>query len=914
MGGAKASSPPTGGAKAQISIKILRHVSGRAAQTLDLELQYRLDRAPDRLMSFADHWKDPVQLDELQASDYLHQGFKAASFKILDTHWNEKRHVLAPAEGGGYLYPRGRGVLRIRAQLRVPRGKWPLGCVWGRCAVVGAAALLPMRWDNQRRQGWPIATRYRIEWVPSQRPPGLMIHDSLHSGGAPVLAPALFWGGAWPAMRPATEFLHRGVKVNIDGALAPLNRSVHNDARWPWPRNQRGHLRELAKEAIDTALAAGLAPGVGQVLDVVVGPLRSSMAQSYSGMVLVSDRYLDTLPLRRFSKFHDAQVVRAMLDSLAMARWIGGQAPRDLSWVAGAVGASLMGSWRMQRRLRDEDMANILSPLGFLPGVDDLLYSGQSIQSSSFFRMADEPMPLRRHPLYFANQTPTGFRLYHKLKDRLGKEGFARFREMMLQRIHQDPRVLASNLAGQDLTDFFDQWLGPYPEVDYAVGEVHSQTRNGAFEHCITLHRYADGAVHESVLVRITDQKGQRIERRWTPQGPGNQTIVLKVKTGAKLANVELDPERRLLETPRVPTRAFERQFQGDPRFNNRWRPRPRFVYTGVYFSVALAEMLRAKTRKAKLRSFTGFLSWEAGLKRDLRRMFFFSLSKGRGNWLSGSAGISMQFGPKVTGNRRTYRLSIGTRGDWLTDAGLDALPGVGTTQRISLQRDTRRFRRSPQSGHRIRVSFARSDDWLWNDQKQRIHRSDWSAGASYSHYLRLAHNHVIAAQIASYASFGLSHPMFRGLVRLGGIGELSAFGADELFGRATLSLKGEYRHIFFDSLRMNLLGLAWIRDIGGVAFVGGGFVSDCDAITGFGRRSNYVGQVGYGITARYDLLGIAPQMMRIGLAIPLGRARRQCFGRAFPDELARRQGVPAHRASDLLAPFGLNISFSHDF
>lgn len=912
--GAMSSGVKGDGQRDRIAITVREWVSTRAREELVVEIDYRLAHTPDRLGVFARHFEDPKELSELVASTYLHHAYVQPELEIVESTWNGKL-IHLESRGDRFLsYPKGQGHLHLRARVVIPRGTWPLGCVRGQCAVLGALAPLPMVWNAERDEAWPMAARYRVRWEASRKPPGLVIHDSGQDEETLVVSPGIVWGVTSSA-RPPTAFFHRGVKVQIDGARIPAHRSLANPSVWPWPRNQRENLVRLVKEAIDTAAVLGVPWRKGQGFAVVVGPLRAQMVQSYSGLVVVSDRYLDTLPRPRFSKFHDASVVRGMLDALMLSSLVGSLESRDIAWVPGALGASMMETWRERRRLRDEDMAQILSPLGFIPGVDDVLYSGQATQAGSFFRSADEEMPLRRHPFYFGNRSPTGYRIYNKLGAQLGPTGFEQWRGLLLSRSRTQtplrPKRLAAKLAKDSLDGFFDQWLDMYPEVDYALGEISSSSVQGGYLHRVEVKRASEVHIHEPVRVRVTDTQGHHVDRVWKPRGKGELSAWLEVRTPAKLKTVQIDPEQRLKETAKFPTRAFEREAHGDPRFNNQHPGKLRFVYSGVYFNLAFAELLRAQTRKARMRTFSGYLGWEAGLKRDLRRMFFFSLSKGRVSWLAGSAGVGLQFGPKLTGNRRLYALRLTGGVDWLTDAGFDAVGGLGTQVGLSLTRDTRRFARSPEQGHRVRISVVRGNDWLG---PERTHRSDWTAGLSVAKYFRLAHNQVLALQGRLYGSFGLSSPMFRGLVRAGGIGGLSGFGADELLGRGVAMLKAEYRHIFFDSLRLNMLGLAWIRDIGGVAFTGAAMISDCEGLRGSGKSENYAGQVGYALTARYDILGIAPQLLRIGLALPIGRSERQCFGRAFPGELAKRQGLDPARAPELLAPFAVNLSFAHDF
>lgn len=900
----------------RVQITVLDWRKRGASQELDLQLRYRLSKAPDLLLDFSGHWEDPVQLDELAVSTYLHHAYRAPKLELRSASWNQEAIELHRLDARSYAFPdkAGSGELLLRATLTVPRGKWPLGCVRGRCAAVGGLALLPADRAGQGGGAWPLALNYHIDWQAETRPASLVIHDSRSAGGAKILSPALFWGLTRGAFRPARHFWHRGVEVRIDGAQAPLHGGLRHEGLWPWPRHQLDHLSRLAKEAIDTVLTAGFQPGFGQRLSVVVGPIRAQMVQSYSQLVVVSDRYLDTLPLKRFSKFHDVQVVRGMLDSLSLQHFSSKTQSPELLWLPGCVGASLVQEWRHRQDLRDEDMAQILAPLGFLPGVDDVLYSGQSTQSESFFHSVDDSMPIRRHPYYFANDMPSGMRLYHKLRALLGEEGFARWRAALIEDPSQDPRDLAERISRQELSAFFQQWLGPYPEVDYAVLGHDSVATKQGYQHKITLERYADRDVFEEVLVRVTDRGGAQVDLRWRPRGAGNLRETLQLQSKEKLASIEIDPEGRLQEVARIPTRSWESSAQGDPRFNNRWPAARRFVYTGVYFNLALAEMLRAQTRKARLRGFSGFLSWEAGRKRDLRRMFYFSLAKGRESWISGMAGMYLQLGRKVSGNRRRWQLRGDLKLDWLSDGGLDPQGGLRFRQRLAAVHDTRRFRRTPATGHRLRATLSRSDLWLQEGVGAFVHGSVWFGSLSYSHFFRLAHHHVLAAQAGVVMSFPQKLDQFRTLVRVGGIGGLTAFSADELFARGVATLKLEYRHVFLDSLRNNILGLAWLRDFGGVLFSGVSSLSSCEGFRGWGSRDSYVAQVGYGLTVRYDLLGIAPQLLRLDVAAPINRGARTCLGQRFPELLAKRQGLDPARGKELLAPISVNLNFAHEF
>jgi hypothetical protein len=62
------------------------------------------------------------------------------------------------------------------------------------------------------------------------------------------------------------------------------------------------------------------------------------------------------------------------------------------------------------------------------------------------------------------------------------------------------------------------------------------------------------------------------------------------------------------------------------------------------------------------------------------------------------------------------------------------------------------------------------------------------------------------------------------------------------------------------------------------------------------------------------QVLGVTPQLLRLDVAVPLGRKNTQCLGNAFPDYLATAQGLPAEDVRRLLPPVNINLTFNHPF
>ncbi|MFY0531395.1 hypothetical protein [Nannocystis pusilla] len=88
--------------------------------------------------------------------------------------------------------------------------------------------------------------------------------------------------------------------------------------------------------------------------------------------------------------------------------------------------------------------------------------------------------------------------------------------------------------------------------------------------------------------------------------------------------------------------------------------------------------------------------------------------------------------------------------------------------------------------------------------------------------------------------------------------------------------------------------------------------VSPCDTLRGWFGKESWYGQVGYGVTAFLQLLGVTPQFVRFDVAVPLVRRRTTCLDEVLPDYLADYQGVDP--GSFQLPRVGVNLTFLQPF
>ena len=247
-----------------------------------------------------------------------------------------------------------------------------------------------------------------------------------------------------------------------------------------------------------------------------------------------------------------------------------------------------------------------------------------------------------------------------------------------------------------------------------------------------------------------------------------------------------------------------------------------------------------------------------------------------------------------------------------LTARGLDGVGGVRFAQSISIIDDTRKFSLWPDRGHRLAFGLY-AQETLRTGVPAPDHRHGLTASASWVHIWPLAHQHTLASRIELTMMVPLvGRPEFRSLVRAGGVDGLGAYGGNELFGRGVALAQLEYRHMFWSNFNVNLVHLFWLRGIGGTLFTGAASVSPCDTLRGWFGKESWYGQVGYGVTAFLQLLGVTPQFIRFDVAVPLVRRRSTCLDEVLPDYLAEYQGVAPGEFQ--LPRVGVNLTFLQPF
>jgi len=900
------------------------------------------------LLDFADFMhEEPDGLDEIALSTYVAGASERARTTVRAASV-DGRPVSVLRRGSRrdlvVALPPGAREVTLEYVVEVPHRYWPLGCVWRHCSLSGAIAPLP---SEPARGGvwlppggrsvspvpWTVSSaRFGAvpEWEPGTSPTPeqardlddqeLVVTREASDPRAAIAYPSVFWGPRWHR----SEAWHRGVHIQVlHLERRPLDQYPDEHLLAPI-RDVSGHVIAIARETIDLAASLGIEPIPDAQMTIVQGPVRTSVAELHPTVITVSDQYLEMLAVRRLSKFHDIVVARTLGEFLAHGHFSGQQDGSVGIWLPSALGVAMAQLWQHNRELRDEYAADLLAALTFVPAIDRFLYTGQAAFSSAYFRGSEDKMPVRYHPLYFANDLPTGRRIHEKMVDLMGEQTTAQFYVDAVASPQSDPVMVAEQAWGRRLDWFFDQWLGVYPEVDYAIEALHSTLLpTGHWRHEIVVTREADRPLLEAIQVYVVEKGGQDHYLVWNGEAETGPALIdqptwhrhrFVLETDREIDVIRLDPRRRLVQQSRSPVGRHNRGDNNDPLFNDRRPAKSRFLYTGIGFQVAASELVNATTPQARLNAMSALIAFEGSSQRDLRRTYNLSLSTTRETIVGGSVAANFWLGRKRSRQRRRLRLRTSATAAWLNRQGLDANGGLRLGQAFRLVHSTKRFGLWPERGHNLYAGISAGQTLRLDGAND--HRYTMGVGAGWSQVWPLAHHHVLATRLDLGLVVPLgSDPEFRSLLRGGGIDGLAGFSGSELFGLAMLLTGVEYRHVLLDDLRLPLLNLAWLRTIGGVLFGGVSSLSNCENYGGlFGARSWY-GQIGYGLTARLQILGVTPQFFRVDVAAPLGRKTgRRCLGETFPDYLAEAQGRPGADAARLLPPVNVNISFNQPF
>ncbi len=648
---------------------------------------------------------------------------------------------------------------------------------------------------------------------------------------------------------PLTVTFHAAVSQDEGGVvLRPLERP-RSSARRTGIRDLGTLGDERATAEVHATLRDGRAFAEASGLParpilVVVAPLRENLVEPFDGGLAVSDRIfqapalhglaaLGLIPFELFYRYHRLALWRQQLFTLALPH--ARRRERDV-WpelAADAVAAALRDRIAVQRYGDERGAGDFLETFAVIPEIESLIYAPQVSFVDAYFEAIDERRGRRLRLDDFAHELPRGKLLYEKLADRLGSHLAHRATDAYLA--GRDSYVeTVSRLGGAPLGPYLEQWLGPAPRIDYALGAVTH--RPDGVEVLVTASGPARASLREVVEVEVEDEDGgvHRAQRL----GPG----AVLVPGAASADRVELDPRGRLVELEHLPGEG--------PRHNDRDPPRWRFLLNDINGLIAVTNQQISLSVNFSLRQV-----------HDRRLQYdFHLLTAPESSGLAATAGYS--FGGEVTPLRLSQRVGLRLLGQRLRDEAYGGYGGMQGSLSAYYVYDDRLSLYSSFEGSGVALRATQAYGLDGRDEPYTFS----ALGAAALHLFPLGFYDAILVRGRGDYAFGEVPPQER--LRLGGRYTARGFETDEARADRRLIGSVEYRHALVVDARTDLFGMFTLTRIEAALF--GDAVYLPVERSGCERSAFY--DVGTGVRFLGDILSLAPGSLALDVGLPLSR------------------------------------------
>jgi hypothetical protein len=311
--------------------------------------------------------------------------------------------------------------------------------------------------------------------------------------------------------------------------------------------------------------------GVGSMpggILLVEAPLRVHLVEAGEGMVVISDRLLRTLgPLR---EFHEAHLAQGIYREVMRRRLSGRESPRDYGWVAEGLSHEMAGRYMDIKQPERRLLTDWLNMFDFLAAVDRFEKVPKIPFVTSYFEQIPNVDPTRDRILTYNAPRPPGRVILSKLRESVGDAEY----ESMINHCLADSSPLrqcaAAYFPGRGFENLLDSWNAPYPSVNYRLGEIDFNQRDGgSFRTDVEVHRESSRPITEPVKIRLRTIGGADVDVQWNSQG---DVALLSEKTSRRVYQVAIDPDEKLIETRRD---------------DNAWWPRLEFLLDGADIQVS---------------------------------------------------------------------------------------------------------------------------------------------------------------------------------------------------------------------------------------------------------------------------------------------------------------------------------------
>lgn len=695
--------------------------------------------------------------------------------------------------------------------------------------------------------GHPPSADFDVEL---SSPDGLeMLLNGYHGGATPEPMRVRVEDAHFLSLAAAPRFEH--VEVPAGGRTVHVYRRPSRFTLRTWAGPEAWAI--LAKTAAELVGNLNLDDGGGGApLVVVEAPLRLVLTHPGEGMVVVSDRMFHVQRLLR--PFHRRQLAAAIAYEQLRPAVTERESAGDYHWVGSGLARAAADAEQRRREPETRSVYDWIALFNIFAIVDRFESQPKIPFVEAFFDQSTAEDPVHERILTFNNELPPGHVLFEKVETLLGAETYATLTADYTRRPAPFRRQ-ATAAAGEDLAGFFDDWVQPYPALDYLVADTHLNQPDGAgFRHAAQIERRSSRPVREAVPVRFdTRGKDADADVLWSPSeaeaeaeaeaAPEDRGQIEAITT-APVRRVTIDPERRLIEDTRV----------------DNYDPRPlQLVIDSADVTVTSTQFGAAAL---------GVARWRYDYRKDLAALGFFN-ERGVG----GHAGARYHWGPPV--DATSYRHNLF---GFFTAASLDedfkdkSRPGVrddGTIAGFGVRYDYDNVFApdNPTDERKVRLFADWYDDRIAGD----FRFVNWGGILTGTYPLR-PYQTIAALQLANgfTQSIDGSRVPNQGRYSLGGDHAIRGIGVEDELGRNIFLVRAELRQMIYPETDFNLLNWITMRRSQIRLFVDTGRVAN-NVSTLYDPGRFAVG-IGVGLAAVYDFFGFFPGIAFVEVAARVDR------------------------------------------
>ncbi|MFN8641019.1 MAG: hypothetical protein U0802_04930 [Candidatus Binatia bacterium] len=318
-------------------------------------------------------------------------------------------------------------------------------------------------------------------------------------------------------------------------------------------------------------------------LVVVAAPLRRDLTANGEGDVVVSDKLLELHELVR--PFHELQLAQAVYAELLRPALARREPADDYPWVSEGVSRQLADRYLSavapeRRSVYDWiDLFNLFAIVDRFENTPKIAFTG------AFFDGAREADPLHAEVWSVTANGPPGRVVLAKLRAQLDPSVYDPLLDACLSAPTPLRACMAAGAPTQPVARRLDEWLGPYPAIDYRVEATAFNVADGpAKRSTVAVRRVSSRPYAEPVTVRLRTIGGEAVDVQWKSEG---EVALVSATTDGHVYQAVVDPDRALID---------------DDRSNNAWLPRLQVVIDTADVAVTSTEFSIGALAVARLR------------------------------------------------------------------------------------------------------------------------------------------------------------------------------------------------------------------------------------------------------------------------------------------------------------------------